>query len=217
MIFDTHRDTCILQIAHQRVNLTTQHGIQGRPHIQLAYSTTSTANRSGTEIGFHHHDIKRLLATFFRPHSCKFILYGRVFGGRHIKCKRKIIQPVLDYNGNIEINRTCSTILSFGYGSADTVGRLKVQHRVHRIACPFYVTAVIYGKLFGCNHRQSIFHQTTAQGITSCQGQVTLRSIFHGKVTSPFQFDTIVIARIQIYFQTDGRINMNHHNHVQTA
>ena len=215
MIFDTYRNACILQVTHQRVYLTAQHGVQGRTHIQLAEAAPSAANRSGAEISFHQHDIKRLFSPLFCSHSSQFILYGRIFRSCYIKRKRKIIQPVLHDNGNIKVNHSRSSILSFGHGSTDTVGRLEVQHGVHRVSGPFYVTAVINGKFFDSNDRQGILHQSTAQGVTSGQGQVALRSILHRKITASFQLDTVIIACIQIHFHADRRVNMNHHYHIQ--
>ena len=216
MIFDTHRDAGILQVTHQWIYLTAQYGVQGRTHIQLAKSAASTADRSGAEIGFHQHDIKCLFYTFFRSHCCQFILYGRIFRGRYVESKRQVVQPVLYDNGNVKVNHSRSSVLSFGYGSTDTVSCLEVQHGVHRVSGPIYIAAVIDGKFLDCNDRQRILHQSTAQCVTSGQCQVSLRSVFHRKIATSFQFDTIVTG-VQVHFHPDWRVDMNHHQHIQST
>ena len=157
--------------------------VQSTAHRQSAAFDTAVHINTGRQHG------NGLFAALLGSHSLQLILNGGIIRRRYIENKFGSVKAILYSYGYIEIHHARTTVITIGYRSAHTLRRFQVQRRIHRIASPVHITAVVNLEFLQRNDRKRILHNSARKRITSGKAYIALRSILHVQISATFQFN----------------------------
>ena len=205
-----HAETDIHGLTYYIRNLVLQEGIQRIVHIE------SSGRVSFRHIHTCYKHRYRQFTPLFRTHGIELFLYGRIFRRFERKCQTEIFQPIRQ--GDTHIKTYHAGGLAFAtYIRTDAFGGLDIHGRIHHIACPIQITAILNVESLEWNDWYFVLQFATYYRITAIEKHFALRCVLECQVASTFHFHIVGTIHRQVYMRLHGLVDVNRHGNVHTG
>ena len=123
---------------------------------------------------------------------------------------------MLDFDAHVEVHHPGRLAVAAD-GGANPFGRGQVEQRVHRVAVPKDIAAVLDTEFLKRDNRHGVFDGSARQGVLPVQDHVALRCVLEREVAATDQVDVAGLILAQVDIRLHHRVDTDGHEHIHAA